>query len=155
VVACRRTLYTLVLLPVWIAATSLFFWLWPWRIAAEHLALLAALGIGIAELCLSGFHKIPFTCSYLPGKLHFNMAIVYLLLFLMSVTWWAELETRALDEPALYAAVLVGLMAAAAVARWRTTAQARSEQAILRFDEAPVPAIDALDLHRDGVTPLP
>ncbi len=153
VVACRRTLYTLVLLPVWIAAASLFFWLWPWPIAAEHLALLAALGIGIAELCLSGFHKIPFTCSYLPGKLHFNMAIVYLLLFLMSVTWWAELETRALYEHALYAAVFVGLMAGAAVARWRTTAQARSEEAVLRFDEAAEPAIHALDLHRDGVTP--
>jgi hypothetical protein len=153
VVACRRTIYTLVLLPVWIAAASLFFWLWPWRIAAEHLALLAALGIDIAELCLSGFHKIPFTCSYLPGKLHFNMAIVYLLLFLMSVTWWAELETRALYEPAIYAAVFVGLMAGAAVARWRTTAQARSEEAVLRFDEAAEPAIHALDLHRDGVTP--
>jgi hypothetical protein len=79
VAANRRSLYTLALLPVWIAAAALFFWLWPRQIAAEHLALLAALGIGIAELGLHGFHKIPFTCSYLPGKLHFNMAIVYLL----------------------------------------------------------------------------
>jgi hypothetical protein len=73
----------------------------------------------------------------------------------MSITWGAELEMRAFNEPALYAAVLVGLMAAAFVARWRTTAQAGSEQATLRFDEAPEPAISALDLHRDGVTPLP
>jgi hypothetical protein len=154
VAASRRSLYALTLLPVWFAAAALFFWLWPRQIAAEHLALLAALGIGIAELGLYGFHKIPFTCSYLPGKLHFNMAIAYLFLFLISVTWWAELEMRALSEPALYAAVLVGLTAAAVVARWRTTAQARSKEAVLRFDEAAEPAIQALDLHRDGVTPL-
>ena len=104
----------------------------------------------IAELGLHGFHKIPFTCSYLPGKLRFNMAIAYLLLFLLIVTWGAELEIRAFYEPALYAAVLVGLMAGAAVARWRTTAKARSEEAVLRFDEAAEPAIYALDLHRDA-----
>jgi hypothetical protein len=54
-----------------------------------------------------------------------------------------------------HAAVLVGLMAAAAIARWRTTAHARSEEAVLRFDEGAEPAIHALDLHRDGVTPVP
>ena len=85
----------------------------------------------------------------------FNMAIAYLGLFLLSVTWGAELEMRTFNEPALYAAVLVGLMAAAAMARWRTTAQAGSAEAILRFDEAAELAINALDLHRDGVTPLP
>jgi hypothetical protein len=154
VAGSRRSLYTLALLPVWIAAAALFFWLWPREMAAEHLALLSVLGICIAELGLYGFHKIPFTCSYLPGKLHFNMAIAYLFLFLITVTLWAELEMRALSEPALYAAVLVGLMAAAAIARWRTTAQARSKEAVVRFDEAAEPAIHALDLHRDGVTPL-
>jgi len=153
VAASRRSLYTLALLPVWFAAAALFFWLWAREIAAKHLALLAALGICIAELGLYGFHKIPFTCSYLPGKLRFNMAIAYLLLFLMSITWGAELEMRAFNEPALYAAVLVGLMAGAVAARWRTTAQARSEEAALRFDEAAEPDIYALDLHRDGGTP--
>jgi hypothetical protein len=155
VAASRRALYTLVLFPVWIAAAALFFRLWPRQLAAEHLALMAALGIGIAELSLYGFHKIPFTCSYLPGKLRFNMAIAYLALFLITVTWAAELEMRAFHEPALYRAVLIGLIAAAALARWRTAAEARSEQAMLRFDEPPEPAIYALDLHRDGVTPLP
>jgi hypothetical protein len=154
-VASRRSLYTLALLPVWIAAAALFFWLWPWQVAAEHLVLMAVLGMCIAEIGLYGFHKIPFTCSYLPGKLRFNMAIAYLVLFLLSVSWGAELEMRAFNEPVLYAAVLVGLIAAAAIARWRTTAQAGSSQAILRFDEAPEPAIFALDLHRDGVMPLP
>ena len=152
VAASRRTLYTLALLPVSIAGAALFFWCWPPQIAAEHLALLAVLGTGIAEIALHGFHKIPFTCSYLPGKLRFNMAIAYLALFLLSVTWGAELEMRALFEPELYAAVLVGLVAAAAIARRRTTARAASAEAVLRFDEAPEPAIYALDLHRDGVT---
>jgi len=155
VAASRRSLYILALLPVWTTATALFFWLWPTRIAAQHLALMGALGTAIAELSLFAFHKIPFTCSYLPGKLRLNMAIVYLALFLLSITWGAELEMRALSKPALYTGVLIGLTAAAAVARRRTSAHARSEEAVLRFDEAPEPSIYALDLHRDGVTPLP
>jgi len=155
VAASRRSLYTLALLPVWTAAGTLFFWLWSRQIASEHLMLLAALGIGIAELSLSGFHKIPFTCSYLPGKLRFNMAIVYLVLFLLSVTWGAQLEMRALCEPVLYATVLGTLIAAAAGACWRTTAQAGSAEAVLRFEEVPEPATYALNLHRDGVTRLP
>ena len=154
VAASRRSLYTLALLPVWLGAAGLFFRLWPWRIAAEHLAILGALGLAVAELSLCGFHKIPFTCAYLPGKLQFNMAVVYLLLFLISITWGAELEMRALDDPALYAGVLLALIAAATAAYLRTTAQAGAGQAAVRFDETPEPALSPLDLHRDGVTPL-
>jgi hypothetical protein len=118
--------------------------------AVKHLALLAALGVCIAELGLHGFHKIPFTCSYLPGKLRFNMAIAYLLPFLVVVTWGAELEMRAFSEAALYAVVLGALIAGAVGARWRTTSQSRSEGVAPRFDETAEPAIYALDLHRDA-----
>jgi hypothetical protein len=42
--------------------------LWSWRPAAMHLFLLALLAIILADVALWGFRKIPFTCSYLPGK---------------------------------------------------------------------------------------
>jgi hypothetical protein len=153
--ATRRSLYSLSLAPVWIACTVLFFWLWPWRTAAEHLAILALLGTIVAELCLRGFHKIPFTCSYLPGKTHFNMALVYLALFLLTVEWGADLEMSALANAAQYAIATAVLGCAAVLARWQTAAQAKEEEAEIQFDEFPDPAVFSLDLHRDGVTPLP
>jgi hypothetical protein len=153
--ASRRSLYALALAPVWLVSGVLCFRVWPGHTAAEHMALLGLLGILAGELSLRDFHKIPFACSYLPGKSRFNMAIVYLALFLMAVSWAAELEMRAFTDANLYALTLLTLAVAAAMARWQTTAQAKSEYAELRFDEVPEPAVLALDLHRDGVTPLP
>jgi|SRR5579871_1877515 len=150
--ASRRSLYALSVAPVWLCSAALFFHLWPWRAAEEHLALLALLGALVAELSLHDFHKIPFTCSYLPGKSKFNMALVYLTLFLFVMQWAADREMAALSNPRQYVITLLILMAAAALARWRTTAQARSEESEVRFEEAADPALFVLDLHRDGVT---
>ncbi|HXS95823.1 MAG TPA: hypothetical protein VN736_14560 [Candidatus Limnocylindrales bacterium] len=152
--AARRSLYALSVIPVWTAAAIVFFRLWPRAFATQHLLLLAALGCGAAELALHGFRKIPFTCSYLPGKLRFNMALVYLFFFLLAVTKGAAMEMTALHTPRLYREILAGLTVLAVAAFWRTAAEARSAESSLRFDEAPDPAIHALDLHRDGVTLL-
>ena len=116
--------------------------------------LFGLLAIIIAELCLRGFRKIPFTCSYLPGKSNFNMAVMYLALFLLIAQWAADLELRALNNPVRYAISLLWLVIAAVLLRWRTSAQAKSEGAVLQFEEVPIPAVAPLDLHRDGVTPL-
>ena len=40
-----------------------------------HAAFLAAFGLLIIELALTGFAKVPFTCSYLPGKA--NLKIMF------------------------------------------------------------------------------
>ena len=71
------------------------------RPAAGHLIVLGLLGMILVEACLYGFHKIPFTCSYLPGK-----ANVYYLFFayaILSVTFLdraAVLERNALQTSA-------------------------------------------------------
>lgn len=147
VATCRCSLYVLALLPVWVAAAALFFWLWPWQIAAKHLVLLGMLGIGIIELAVYDFHKIPFTCSIFAWQVAFQYGSCLPGLILMSVTWTAELEMRALSEPKYYAVVFLCLIAAAALARWRNTANARSEYAVTRFDEVPEAAISALSLR--------
>jgi len=152
--ASRRLLYALSLAPAWLACAALFFWLWPWRIAAEHLAVLAALGTFVAELSLFHFHKIPFTCSYLPGKTRFNMALVYLALFLFVTQWAADREMAALGDSALFAITLGVVVTSAALARWRTSAAGHSENGQVHFDETPDPAVITLDLHQDGVTTM-
>lgn len=152
--AIRRALYILGLAPVWSASAALFLSLWPWQSAVGHLAVLGLLGIALTELCLAGFHKIPFTCSYLPGKSQANMAVFGFLALLFLTVKGAGVERRALDDPGSFLKMVVVLGILAGFARWRTSALAKSPQSELRFEEEPTPAIFALDLHRDGTPPI-
>jgi len=152
--AIRRALYALALAPLWLAFAVFFFAIWPWRIAAGHLVLLALIGMIVAELWLYGFQKIPFTCSWQPGKSKFNIAFLIGggLLFLISRA--ASLERSALENAYLYAAVAGALAVLAILLRLRTDAGARSESAGLQFDDPPEPTVLTLGLYRDGVLPM-
>ena len=154
-IARRRALYTLSVVPVCSGAAALLFSIWPWQAAAKHLVVLVLLGIVMAELCLRGTQKLPFTCSYLPGKA--NMNIAFQLSGMLALPWivkMAELERDAFDNAASYAAIVGTLAAVAIGARWSAASLAKSPEGELHFEEAAEPAIFALDLHRDGVTPM-
>jgi CubicO group peptidase (beta-lactamase class C family) len=154
-IARRRALYTLSVIPVCLGAAALLFSIWPWQAAAKHLAVLVLLGIAMAELCLHGTQKLPFTCSYLPGKANFNVVLQLSgMVTLPLIVKAAELERDSFDSTAHYAAI-VGVLAALAIGvRWSATRLAKSEEGALQFEEAMEPAVFALDLHRDGVTPI-
>ncbi len=146
----RRSLLLLSATPVWIVAAVFAFRQWPWLAAAGHLAILAALGLILAELCLHGFHKIPFTCSYLPGKSQANLAILGAVFLLWFVILSVKYERQALEDPRLFIPALIGLALVWAGARWRTAARAREEDAEVRFEETAAPAAQVLGLNRDG-----
>lgn len=150
-VASRRALLLLSVAPVWLISAAVCFWLWPWRQAAAHLAVLGLLGTILADVCLWGFRKIPFTCSYLPGKSQVHMivvaAVILILLVAQSVIW----EQEALQRPGIMAAMLTLLAVAAVAIRWRITVLARSDQEGLQFEEEGTPAVLELGLYRDGV----
>ncbi len=151
--AVRRALYMLGFAPVWLASAVLFLSLWPWPSAVGHLAVLGLLGVALTELCFSGFYKVPFTCSYLPGKSQANMAVLGFLALLFLTVKGAEVERRALDDPGSFVKMVVALCILAGLARWRASSLAKSPGSELRFEEEPTPAIFALDLHRDGTPP--
>jgi CubicO group peptidase (beta-lactamase class C family) len=154
--ARRRPLYALSVVPVCVGAAALLFSIWPWQAASKHLIVIVLTGTIAAELCLSGKQKLPFTCSYLPGKSHFNMKFLLCsLLFIFNViAKVAQLERDSFDDAAGYAAVVGVLTALAICARWSATRLAKSEEGELQFEEAVEPAIFSLNLHRDGVTPI-
>jgi len=111
------------------------------------------LGIAVTELCLAGFHKIPFTCSYLPGKSRANMAFLAFVILLVAMIEGAKFERRALGDAASFARMALVVAVVAAGSRWWAYVAAKSVGSELRFEEEPVPAILALDLHRDGAPP--
>jgi hypothetical protein len=119
----------------------------------EHLVVLGLLGIALTELAQHNFQKIPFTCSYLPGKsnLHITFALC-LLLGVNAVYWSADIEYTALsDGGASYVRLIAVLLLAAAFAWWRRARA--SGHAEIRFEEELTPAVSGLQLHRDGVLP--
>jgi hypothetical protein len=152
--AARRTIYFLAIGPVGLALAAALLWLWPLRYALEHLAILVLLAAIIAELCLHGFQKIPFTCSYLPGKSYLHMAILAFAGLLLLTIRAAALERGALDDPMQYASILVALIVGLALAKWRTTREAHSELSALQFEDPPDPAVMSLGLARDGIIPI-
>jgi CubicO group peptidase (beta-lactamase class C family) len=153
-IAVRRAFYVLGLTPVWILSAVVFLSIWPWPAGAVHVLALALLGIALAEIALSGFFKIPFTCSYLPGKARVNMAVLGYLGLVLPIVTVARIERNLLRDWT-GSAILLGVLAGAALtARWWSNSHGAPPDHGLRFEDEPDPAIYALDLHRDGTSPV-
>jgi hypothetical protein len=103
------------------------------------------LGTIVAELSLHGTQKLPFTCSYLPGKSNFNIAfLMCVILFLPAIMEAVKWKRDSFDNPAR--AGVLGVLAFSA--RWSATRVARSAEGKLAFEEAAEQAVLALNLDR-------
>ena len=117
------------------------------RPAAAHVTILFLLGATVAEICLQGFQKIPFTCSYLPGKTGIHMIVAFtMLVFLQFLNFCAGLELNAMQRAsscfitiAIFAVVLYVLR------RW-TADQTSSDDLGIQFEDEGSPAIQGLGL---------
>lgn len=151
--ASRRSLLALGLAPLWTISAILLLPIWPWRPAIGHLLILALLGTILTDLCLYEFQKVPFTCSYMPGRSNIHIAfILFVMMFVELVDGYAQLELPALWNLRRYAYMLGALCLAAVLARWRTAAVSVDEGA-LQFEEVPPWSLVALGLPRDGGLP--
>jgi len=148
--AIRTAMYLLGPTPVWLASAGMLYWLWPWREAAIHLAVLLLLGTAVTEVCLGGFRKIPFTCSYLPGKSRANMAVLAYLAVVALQVKAAQWERHAMENPNELAFMLGVLALAAILARW----WAGGADAVAKFEDSAIPVVEALNLHLDGTSPV-
>jgi hypothetical protein len=145
--ASRRTLLLLAVAPIWTGWAAVFLWLWPFWPAVGQVVVFALLGIMIAEIALAGFHKIPFTCSYLPGKSNLHLTFwICIFVFGILLDQGVILELRALRHIVSYAAMMAILLVTAVITRKRTATLAEGQT--LRFEELPEPAINTLGLQR-------
>jgi len=144
--AARRSLLALSAIPLWMGSAALCFSLWPWRQAVGHIAALGLFGLILADLCTYGFRKIPFTCSYLPGKSQVHMVILGALGLLYFTLFAVRYERDVLATRGGEATLLALLLAVAVVVRWRSVASAKGETAWVRFEDAPPDEILVLGL---------
>jgi hypothetical protein len=113
-------------------------------LAFAHLQVVAVLLLLFIEARLADWHKVPFTCSYVPGRRNFWQIMgVYLLLFAIlipTVTWF---ESRFLRP-------LILLVSAAVLSviyfSFRSTRQKQWAMVPLLFDETDEPLIGGVRL---------
>lgn len=139
----RWSLLLLAVLPVWLISALLSIRLRPISHIVTHLAVLILVGWILVELALIGLSKVPFTCSYLPGKVHFQVmlwsGLALMVVFALSA---AELEFPALADRSRCIVMLVFLAIAALALYWFN--RHRAKNLCLLFEELPVEAITTL-----------
>ncbi len=146
--AVRRSLWAFALAPVWLLLAVLLLFRWPTWPVAGHLVVLALVGVIVVELCLHGFHKFPFACSYLPGQPKVRVVFWGLCLVLAPFSA-ARTERELLNRPFSFFSTVALFATIAAAVRWRTTASAKSAERLVFEDEYP-PDILSLGLDATG-----
>jgi CubicO group peptidase (beta-lactamase class C family) len=143
----RRALAAVSVAPAWALSAAVLFSLWPWRVAAAHLAALGLFGIVLAEFYFNGTQKIPFACSYLPGKSNIHTTFwLWMIVVFWAVIGAAVNERKAFASPAYTAAVLGSLGIAALFWILRNNRLAAPSDVELRFEEVPPDRLLSLNL---------
>jgi CubicO group peptidase (beta-lactamase class C family) len=154
--ARRRALLVVSVLPVWTGAAIVFLRAWPVGPALGHIAALGLLGLAFVEISLRGTQKIPFTCSYLPGKSRFHIAVYIAIALLGPLTFAAaEIERGILQTSTGTALMLGGLVVVWTGLRWRTIRQLHAERSEPEFEEEPTERILTLEVWDSRFGQLP
>ncbi|HEY1994958.1 MAG TPA: hypothetical protein VGG81_11190 [Edaphobacter sp.] len=137
--AVRFSWIALGVAPIWLLVAGLFLTTSPsWQVF-RHLVVLFVLGTLLVELCLLSFPKVPFTCSYLPGKANLNIAFWSgLVLLFQLVSTGARFESRVLNHWLNYALMILLLAISLAGLRRLAEARARRGGEVVFEEEYPV-----------------
>lgn len=145
IAATRRTLQLFAVGPIVSIAALLSLSFRPWTAVAAHLGVLAMLGFILVEIGLIKSHKVPFTCSYLPGKT--NIQVIFwgfmFIVVLLAITV-APLEEAALHDP-LQGLAMLGTLSAVVAGLWVVNHH-RAKSAVLSFEDVPPEVIMRLGL---------
>jgi hypothetical protein len=146
VAATRRSLLLLAVAPVWLLSAALAFPFRPTRHVVAHLLILALFGWILAELCLIGFYKVPFTCSYLPGKSNIQLVFwAFFIVCLPLVISISNFEQHAFSNPLKFVGMVAAFAAVSLGIFVLNTNRAKS--AVIYFEEIPEEPITTLGLN--------
>jgi hypothetical protein len=146
--ASRSVLLLLGVTPMVLCSAAVLFAVWPYRPAAVHSLALILFGGGLAEWSLAGFRKLPFTCSYLPGRANSHIIFWLAVLFLIPIAnELAFLEARLLATTigSIFLVAIPGIIWAAARGHNRTRVTGGIQ---LIFEEQLPPEVFSLKLDR-------
>ncbi len=136
-----------VILPIVIIAGIIHWLAGGARFAIIHSIFAFALSLFILEIAFLRFRKIPFTCSYLPGKANLkSLAGPYLLAFLLYLILVNLIEQFCFYKPISMIMGIFLLLAAAGVLHWVGLCRKGED---LQFIEEPDPVMLSLEIDHD------
>jgi len=135
--AVRQTLLGLSIVPVWLLISAGMLWQFPMWTTLIHLLALWIVGSMLIDIALLSLHKLPFACSYLPGKAKLH------LLFWGGVILGIPLANQAGSFESwflisrLRSALLIAVLASCAIAlrQWTMRRGQRVEKMIFQEEE--------------------
>lgn len=143
--ATRRAMLVIATIPVFLTSAALTLCHRPWRADAESLLLLVLIATLLTDLSLIGISKIPFACSYLPGKSNVQYAFWGLIgAFVPFALTFSRYELEILHRPFAYA-LLVAETALVAVVVWALNRR-KARAAVLYYEELEPEVITTLGI---------
>lgn len=120
--------------------------LWGWTPALQHILFCLMLSLILIELLLTNFRKLPFTCSYRPGKANITvLGFVYWFAFTTYAYTMATLERWLLyDEVRWLVFIIMTLVVLAGLHLWRKATSVEGQALI--FEDSPNPEVQTLGL---------
>jgi len=108
------------LVPVAVIPFPIYASIWGWKIALIHTTFLTLIALLLVERLLWRFPKIPFTCSYLPGKANLKARLgAYFILFIGLSSFLSAIEINLLRSETAWMKVLPFFAIVLAVVIWR------------------------------------
>lgn len=142
----RKAMIVFAIAPLFLVLFPFYMALWGWWPAALHVMFGLTLSLVLVELLLLNFHKIPFTCSYLPGKS--NMTLMWFLYWSAFTTYaysMASLEFRLLQRPVrLIVFNVLALLVWQALVIYRN--RVLDSEFRMVYEDAAAPQVQTLDL---------
>ena len=144
--AMRKWIVLCAIGPLVVAQAAMEFSCFRWSAAVFHLAFGMALAVFLMECMFLGFRKVPFTCSYFPGKVNLVfLAVIYLLGFTIYSGTMATLEAWLEGRPKMAVAFFVAAGAIYSIlVRWR--ARQVSTESLLEYQDSGDPVIRTLEI---------
>jgi hypothetical protein len=145
IAATRRAMLLMATIPAWATAAGLSLCYRPWHQVAEHLLVLAFAGSIMTDVTLVGVSKIPFGCSYLPGKSNVQfMFWVFVIVFIPLAMMFSHYEQSVFDHLLAYA-LLVAILLIAALILWLFN-RLRAKSAVLYYEESEAEVITTIGI---------
>ncbi|UWZ83438.1 hypothetical protein [Occallatibacter riparius] len=146
--ATQRTLLSIGVVPAWLVCLVLAAWAGASWIVVAHMCVLALLGVIGTNAAVFRLHKLPFTCSWSPGKV--NVLVTFfggVIVGIPLTSLFAKLEIRLLQTPLGIAVLLACLSSLAVVSQWLIQTSSLAVKH-LSFEDREEPALVGLNLRQ-------
>jgi hypothetical protein len=141
----KKRIYISLLLPLFITAFAGSCYLWGWEAAALHCAFGLTASAFVLEIIFFRYPKIPFACTYVPGRAKLHVFwLPYLLSFIIYISSFSSLERFLFRNPRFFPAYFVGAGALLAAAWIYQNLMVDRGQPVL-YEDRPEPVMIILD----------